>query len=181
MALLAFFEVTLQRTPTLPPPPEFATGTFPSALITTIWNGGRWGARRRCFPKFSGPPGIPSSPLKTWLGAAPRTCSSRDLGHKHQPRGAKIRSKRGKLCGAAALRAAGKGFPCAGGAVPARGGGSASSQLFLNCRLQPGTNSQPLRPRCHHCLDSLLAESAGDFVMASTKKPVLIPPFPSKK
>lgn len=115
VVLLAFFEVTLQRTPPLPPPPEFATGTFPSALITTIWNGGRRGAGRRCFPKFSGPPGIPSSPLKTWLGAAPRTCSSRNLGHKHQPRGAKICSKRGKLCGVPRSGQRGRGSRVPGG------------------------------------------------------------------
>lgn len=111
VALLAFCEVTLPRTPALPPLPEFASGAFPSALITTTRNGGQRGARRRRFPKFSGPPASPSSPLQTRLGAAPGTCSSRDLGHKHQRRGAKICSEPGKLCGAAALRAAGKGLP----------------------------------------------------------------------
>lgn len=111
VALFAFFEVTLQRTPPPPPPPSLPPGTFPSAQITTTWNGARRGAGWRRFPKFRGPSGSASSPLKTRSGAAPRTCSWRDLGHKHQPHGAKMSSKAGKL-----PRAAGKGLSvCRGG------------------------------------------------------------------
>lgn len=149
VALLAFFGVTLQRTP--PPPPEFATGTFPSVQITTTWNGARRGAGWRRFPKFWGPSGSASSPLKTRSEAAPPTCSWRDLGHKHQPHEAKVRSKAGKLRGAAALRAAGKGLPVCRGGCARPGWGqrlfSAGSELSFAARREfptPPTAMSPL-------------------------------------
>lgn len=74
----------------LPQPPEFAAGTLPAPVITTSWNGARRGAGRRCSTRFGDTPGSPSPAPKAWLGAAPRTCSSQELGHKLQPLGAKI-------------------------------------------------------------------------------------------
>jgi len=84
---LAFFGATPQRDTPLA---EFVTGTFPTSLITTSWDAGRRAAGRRCFPKFCDPPRSPPPPPEACLGAAPRTCSSQELGHKPQPWGAKI-------------------------------------------------------------------------------------------
>lgn len=148
VALFAFFEVPPQRTAPVPPPPEFATGTFPSALITTTCSGGRRGAGWRRFPKFSGPLEAPPRPPKPGWEQPRGPVARRIWGSSINPGGQKSAPKPANLAGL--LRSGQRGrVPVAGGSACPGWGSlfSLVSELSLAARHEfptPATAMSPL-------------------------------------